>query len=160
MYPSGTVLRLDFGTFSHYGIADGLGSVIHNSKKRLKVTKESYEDFADGKEILESDITSENPSKAVAMAQRYIGMPYDLLISNCEQFVRLCHGLEVESTQVQQYMLAALGAGIALSSDNPYVKTAGGATALASLLTPAEDSPFKNAAVLTLIALGVVALSS
>lgn len=34
MYAAGTVLKLDFGTFHHYGIADGLGSVIHNSKKR------------------------------------------------------------------------------------------------------------------------------
>ena len=41
MYPPGTTLKLDYGTFYHYGIADGLGGVIHNSKKLGKVTHES-----------------------------------------------------------------------------------------------------------------------
>ncbi len=159
MYPAGTVLKLDFGAFFHYGLADGAGKVIHNSKIRFKVTVESYDEFADGKEILVSDITSENPSKAVTLAMRYIGMPYNLLSSNCEQFVRLCHGLEIESTQVQQYLLVALGAGMALKSENPYVKATGSAVAIASLLTPTEESPFKNSGITALIAIGFIALS-
>ena len=159
MYPAGTVLKLDFGSFFHYGLADGAGKVIHNSKVRLKVTLESYQEFADGKEIIVSDITSAEPSRSVTIAMRYIGMPYNLLSSNCEQFVRLCHGLEIESTQVQQYLLAAFGAGIALKSDNPYVKASGSAIALASYLTPTEESPFKNAGIATLIAVGLVALA-
>lgn len=160
MYPAGTVLKLDFGTFFHYGLADGAGKVIHNSKTRLKVAIDSYEDFAEGKEILVSALTSSDPSRSVTMAQRYVGMPYNLLSANCEQFVRLCHGLEVESTQVQQYLLAALGAGMALKSDNPYIKATGSAVALASYLTPTEESPFKNAGIAALIAVGVVALVS
>lgn len=159
MYPAGTVLKLNFGTFFHYGLADGAGSVIHNSKARKQVTVESYEDFSEGKEIIISDITSGDPSRAVLLAKRYIGMPYNLLSANCEQFVRLCHGLEVESTQVQQYLLAALGAGMALKSDNIYVKSAGGAVALASYLTPTEESPFKNAGVAALITVGLIALA-
>lgn len=159
MYPAGTVLKLDFGSFFHYGLADGAGKVIHNSKVRLKVTLESYQDFADGKQIIVSDITSEEPSRSVTMAMRYIGMPYNLLNANCEQFVRLCHGLEIESTQVQQYLLAAFGAGMALKSDNPYIKASGGAVALASYLTPTEESPFKNAGIAALIAVGLVALA-
>jgi len=159
MYPAGTVLKLDFGTFFHYGIADGLGEVIHNSKKHFKVTKESYAHFAEGKKIIVSDITSKNPAQAAINAQRYIGMPYNLIKSNCEHFARLCHGLEVESTQIQQYLLAALGAGVALKSNNSVVQAAGGAVALATLLTPTEQSPFKNAAVASLIAAGVVALA-
>ena len=159
MYPAGAVLKLDFGTFFHYGVADGLGEVIHNSKKHLKVTKESYADFAEGKEIIISTITSENPAQAAINAQRYIGMPYNLIKSNCEHFARLCHGIEVESTQIQQYFLAALGAGAALKSNSSIVQAAGGAVALATLLTPTEESPFKNAAIAGLIAAGVVVLA-
>lgn len=159
MYKAGTVLKLNFGAFYHYGVADGLGNVIHNSKKHLKVTKESYDDFSEGKPILVSNLMSDEPEKAVARAERYIGMPYDLIKANCEHFARLCHGLEIESTQLQQYMLLALGAGLALNSDNTYVKSVGGAVALSSLLTPTEESPFKNASVATLLALGLVALS-
>lgn len=159
MYQAGTVLRLDFGIFFHYGIADGLGEVIHNSKKHLKVTQESYANFADGKRILVSDITSNNPSQAVIRAKRYLGMPYDLIESNCEHFARLCHNLEVESTQIQQYLLAALGAGVALKSDNSIIQAAGGAVAIASLLTPTEQSPFKNATIAALVTVGLVALA-
>lgn len=159
MYSAGTVLKLDFGTFFHYGVADGVGNVIHNSKKHRKVTKESYEDFADGKAIIVSEITSENPEQAVIKAERYIGMPYNLIRSNCEHFARLAHGLEVESTQIQQYLIAALGAGAVLKSDNTIVKAAGGAATIASLLTPTEKSPFKNAGIAALVAAGVVALA-
>ena len=159
MYPAGTVLKLDFGTFFHYGIADGFGKVTHNSKKHLKVTHESYNDFAEGKKIIVSDITSKNPEQAAINAHRYVGMPYGLIKSNCEHFVRLCHGLEIESTQIQQYFLAALGAGAALKSDNTIIKAAGSAVAIASLLTPTEESPFKNAAIAALIAAGLVALA-
>jgi hypothetical protein len=160
MHPAGTVLKLDFGTYFHYGIADGLGKVIHNSKKHLKVIEESYEAFAEGKKIIVSGITSTNPAKAVITAKRYLGMPYNLIRSNCEHFARLAHGLEVESTQLQQYLLAALGAGAALKCDNTIVRAVGGAVAIASLLTPTEESPFKNASIAALITAGVMALAS
>lgn len=160
MYPAGTTLKLDFGTFFHYGIADGEGNVIHNSKKHREVRSESYHEFAEGKRIIVSDISSENSSRAAIMAQRYIGLQYDLFISNCEHFVRLCHGLEKESTQIQQYLCIALGAGMAAQSKNDYIKAIGGATMIASALTPGEKSPFKNIAVGALIAVGIVAMAS
>ena len=158
MYTAGTTLKLNFGTFFHYGIADGQGNVIHNSKKELKVVVDSYHNFADGKEIEVSEISSTNPSHAVTIAMRYVGLPYNLIESNCEHFARLCHGLEVESTQIQQYLLTALGAGIALKGNNDVLQAAGGAFALASLLTPTEKSPFMDAAVAALIAAGVMIL--
>lgn len=161
MYLAGTTLVLDYGTYFHYGIADGLGSVIHNSKKHFKVTQESEEDFAEGKEIhISREIASENPEMATARAKRYLGMPYNLIKSNCEHFARLSHGLEVESTQIQQYFLLALGAGMALKSDNSVVKTVGAAVAIASLLTPSEESPFKNLTVAALIGVGIALLGS
>jgi len=160
VHPAGTTLKLDFGTFSHYGIADGAGNVIHNSKKHLKVVSESLEAFADGRDVLVSDISSLIPEQAVIRAQRYIGIPYSLIESNCEHLARLCHGLEVESTQLQQYFLAALGAGIAAKGNNDVIRAAGGAAALASLITPTEESPFKNAAIAALVAAGIVLLFS
>lgn len=159
MYPAGTTLKLDFGTFFHYGIADGSGNVIHNSKKQLVVTKEPEASFADGKAIQVSSITSDNPESAVTKAERYLGMPYNLIKNNCEHFARLSHGLEIESTQIQQYLLAALGAGAAIESDNVIVKAAGAGVALASLLTPSEKSPFKNAAIAGLVGAGLAILT-
>ena len=160
MYDAGTVLKLDFGTFHHFGIADGKGAVIHNSKLRKCVTIDSYEEFADGKKILISTITSINPSQAAIIAARYLGMPYNLIKSNCEHFARVCHGLEKESTQIQQYLLGALGLGIAIQSDNPTVKALGGSVALVSLLTPTEESPFENALIAALVLAGLLLLAS
>ncbi len=159
MYIAGTTLRIDYGTYNHYGIADGIVSVIHNSKKYKKVVKETVEEFAENKEIFESNITSSNPEKAVITASRYLGMPYNLFISNCEHFARLAHGLEKESTQIQQYLLFALGAGIAIKSDNKNIKILAGSVACASLLTPSEESPFKNIAVGIAVAAGIIYLS-
>ena len=70
MYAKGTTLLLDFGIFNHYGIADGCGGVIHNSKKYRMVTHESEANFAEGKDILVSDITSNNSSQASDIAKR------------------------------------------------------------------------------------------
>ena len=94
------------------------------------------------------------------MAGRYLGMPYNLFRSNCEHFVRLVHGLEAKSTQIQQYLLAALGAGAAINSDNTVIKATGSVVTIASLLTPTEISPFKTAGIAALITAGVVALAT
>lgn len=67
--------------------------------------------------------------------------------------------MRVESTQIQQYLFGTLGAGIAVSSNNDALRLAGSSIAIASLLTPAEESPFKNAVVITLVALGIYALT-
>jgi len=159
MYKAGTTLRLDFGTYFHYGISDGKGSVIHNSKKYLKVTKESEEKFAEGKNIQLSDISSQDPDGAVVRAKQYLEMPYNLISNNCEHFVRLAHGLEVESTQIKQYLVATLGVGVAIKSENHYVQAAGSAIALSTLLTPIEENPLKNAAIATTLTLAIVALA-
>ncbi len=158
MYAAGTILRVDFGNFYHYGIADGAGGVIHNSKKRGKVTHESEDGFSGDYPIEISEVTSENPSHAVIIAKRYLSLPYNLFSSNCEHFVRLVHELDVESPQLQRYLLVALGAGIAIKSDNYMLKAIGGAVALASLLSSTEKSPFKNVAVAVLVAAGIAAL--
>ena len=160
MYAKGTTLLLDFGIFNHYGIADGCGGVIHNSKKYFMVTHESEAAFAEGKDIIVSDITSNNSTYAFNKAKRYIGMSYDLLESNCEHFVRLCHGLDVESTQIQKYLLVSTSAGIAVKSNNSTVKMASIAASLAALFTSKEERPFKNAAIAALVTASVVFLTN
>ena len=155
MYPQGTTLKLDFRTFYHYGIADGKGGVIHNSKKHKMVTHESEADFAEGKPILISDIANNDPSFALEKAKSFIGMPYNLIKSNCEHFVRLCHGLEIESTQIQKYLLLSITSVIAYKSSNPTVKVVSGTASLAALFTSREENSFRNAAIAALIASGV-----
>jgi hypothetical protein len=81
-------------------------------------------------------------------------MPYNLMKNNCEHFVRLAHGLKKESTQIQQYSIAALGIGVVLKSNNAFIQSVAGAATIASLLTPSEKSPFKNIAIFV----GIVAL--
>ena len=145
MYPPGTTLRIPFIGFYHYGIVDDEGGVIHNSKKWRIVKQESIEAFAEGKKIeVCAEIHGGDGLVAVEKAKRYINAPYDLFTSNCEHFVRLVHGYDKESTQLQKYMMLALDAGIAVTANNPEVKVVGGAVVLASLLTEDGKSPYKN----------------
>ena len=74
--------------------------------------------------------------------------------------MRTACGLMKESTQVQKYLIAAVGTGALLNSDNRVVQAAGGAAALAALLTPSEQSPVKNAAVLSCLAAGLAFMTS
>ncbi|WP_086933351.1 hypothetical protein [Agarilytica rhodophyticola] len=101
MYQTGATLQLDYGTYCHYGIADGKGSVIHNSKKHGRVVRESYIHFAEGKDILISHIKGEVVSRAAIAAEKYCGLADDLFLPNSEHFARVCHGLERESIQIQ-----------------------------------------------------------
>lgn len=159
MHLAGTTLKINYGLYNHYGIADGLGNVIHNSKKHLKVVKETVDEFSEGKEMLVSNITNDNPERAVTTALRYLGLPYNLINSNCEHFVRLAHGLQKESTQIQQYLIFALGAGVALKSKNTDIQLLAGSVALTSVLTPNEERPYENIAVGLTIAAGIILLS-
>ncbi|SEH04591.1 lecithin retinol acyltransferase family protein [Candidatus Venteria ishoeyi] len=154
-YPPGTILKIKFGIYFHYGIADGEGNVIHNSKKRMQVTCETESAFAEGRTIQVSHISSENPEKAVIKAKQYIGMPYKILKNNCEHFVRLAHGLESESPQIQYWIISAFAAAITIKSDNTLIQLTSGAVVAASLLTPVEQSPLRNAVIAGLAAFGI-----
>lgn len=148
MYRLGDVLSVQYLGFKHYGIYAGDGSVVHNSKNFFKVEEISLEKFKDSKEVILSSIKALNPELAVQTAKKFQGIPYNLFSENCEHFVRVACGLEKESTQVQKYLITALGTGVLLKSDNVVIKAAGGVAAIVALLTPSEKSPVKNAAVL------------
>lgn len=160
MYNLGDVLSIQYTGFKHYGIFIGNNAVIHNSKKFKRIEEISLTDFSDNRKISISDIKPEDPNIAVQTARKYLGVPYDLFSENCEHFVRTACGLTKESTQVQKYLITALGAGVLLKSDNRIIQAAGGAAAIASLLTPSEQSPVKNAAVLACLVAGIAFLSS
>ncbi|MFT5721198.1 MAG: hypothetical protein ACI9W6_001511 [Motiliproteus sp.] len=160
MYQLGDVLYIQYTAFKHYGIFVGGNKVIHNSKKFLKVEEISLEDFSDGKSVTLSTIKSKNPNIAIQTAKKYLGIPYSLFSENCEHFVRTSCGLIKESTQVQKYLITALGTGALLKSDNSVIQAAGGAAAVAALLTPSEQSPVKNAAVFACLAAGIAYLAS
>ena len=158
MYNLGDVLSIQYTGFKHYGIYAGNGLVIQNSKKTKQVDEVSIDTFSDGKSINISNIKSINPALAVQTARKYIGLPYNLFGENCEHFVRTSCGLIKESTQVQKYLISALGIGVLLKSDNSIIKIAGGAATIATLLTPTEESPVKNAAVAICLAAGIAFL--
>ncbi|MGY0215784.1 lecithin retinol acyltransferase family protein [Endozoicomonadaceae bacterium StTr2] len=153
-YPAGTVLKIDCIAFWHFGLADGDGGVIHNSRKRGRVTRETLEDFADGRDIVVSDIMGDDPDDAVKQAEKLLGTRYRVMSENCEHFVRHVHGLNKESRQIQQYVLAAVGAGTALLTKNKILKTAALTMASASLSTPAEKKPYRRALVAAGLAAG------
>lgn len=160
MYELGQVLKIQYTGFKHYGIYVGNNTVIHNSKKYRRVEETDLEAFADKRTIQVSSIRAENPSLAVQTAKKYIGIPYKLFSENCEHFVRTACGLVKECTQVQKYLISAIGIGALLKSDNTVVQAAGGAATIASLLTPTEQSPVKNAAVATCLVAGIAFLAS
>jgi hypothetical protein len=160
MYKLGQVLVIQYTGFKHYGIYVGENTVIHNSKKYQRVEEIDLASFADNRNIELSSIAAKNPALAAQNARKYLGIPYSLFSENCEHFVRTTCGLVKESTQVQKYLISAIGIGVLLKSDNSVVQAAGGAAAIASMLTPSESSPVKNVAIATCLAAGIAFLAA
>lgn len=159
MYQQGQVLKIQYTGFKHYGIYVGNNMVIHNSKKIHSVEEIALEAFSDNRNVQLSSIKAENPELAIQTARKYLGLPYNLFAENCEHFVRTSCGLVKESTQIQKYLISAIGVGALLKSDNAVVQSAGGAAALAAMLTPTEQSPVKNVAIATCLAAGIAFLA-
>lgn len=160
MYEIGQILKIRYTGFKHYGIYIGEGMVIHNSKKFHRVEEISIEEFADGRMVGLSRIVASDPTLAVQTAKKYLGLPYNLFAENCEHFVRMACGLVKESTQVQKYLISALGVGALLKSDNVVIQSAGGAAAIAAMLTPSEKSPVGNAAIAACLVAGIAFLAN
>ncbi|PSU34734.1 lecithin retinol acyltransferase family protein [Photobacterium lutimaris] len=144
-FPAGTVLRIRCSTYWHYGIADGYGYVIHNSKKWRRIERETEPEFSEGRRIEVSDIAGENPRQAVSYARSKLGRSYNLFSQNCEQFVREAHGLPIECTQFQRLVVAAAGGYMTLSAPSTLIKMAGMGLFLGAVLTSSEKQPYQNA---------------
>ncbi|WP_273857098.1 lecithin retinol acyltransferase family protein [Photobacterium sp. GSS17] len=153
-YPAGTVLRVRFSTYWHYGIADGQGCVIHNSKKWREVRREPETEFAEGRAIEVSKIMGDDPDQAVALATSQIGRPYDLLQHNCEQFVREAHGLPAECTQIQRLLAAAAGGYLTLKAESHLERLAGIGMLVGAVSASSEMTPYPKAAAGARLAVG------
>ncbi|OAN17780.1 hypothetical protein A3K86_02350 [Photobacterium jeanii] len=154
VYPVGTVLKIRCSTYWHYGMSDGVGGVIHNSKKRRRVQFDTIEEFCEGRDIVVSTITSDDPQAAFNYAKNFIGMRYNIFSQNCEQFVRQAHGLPVECTQFQRLLVLMLGGYLLFGEQNRYIKVAGAGMLAGSLLAPAEKRPYRRAMKGAVIAAG------
>lgn len=144
-YPKGTVLKIRCSTYWHYGISDGEGKVVHNSKKRRRVQLDTLDEFSEGREVVISTITSAEPESAYRYATQQLGRPYNLFCQNCEQFVREAHGLPAECTQFQQCLVAFAGSYIVLKAEAPALKMAGIGLLVGALLSPSERRPYGRA---------------
>ncbi|MGF1717161.1 lecithin retinol acyltransferase family protein [Photobacterium chitinilyticum] len=143
--PKGTVLKIRCSTYWHYGISDGNGCVVHNSKKRRRVQLDTLDDFSEGREIVVSTISSADPEEAYHYASQQVGRTYNLFSQNCEQFVREAHGLPAECTQFQQCLVAFAGSYIVLNAEAPVLKVAGMGLLLGALFSPTEHRPYGRA---------------
>ncbi|MGR5064962.1 lecithin retinol acyltransferase family protein [Photobacterium sp. DNB22_13_2] len=144
-FPAGTVLRIRCSTYWHYGIADGYGHVIHNSKKWRRIERETEPEFSEGRRIEVSDIIGSNPRAAVRYATSKLGRTYNLFNRNCEQFVREAHGLPIECTQFQRLVVAAAGGYMTVSAPSTLIKMAGVGLFIGAVLTSSEKQPYQNA---------------
>lgn len=138
----GTTLRFKLGDYWHYGILVHQGYVVHNSKRHRRVVKEPFANFAEGRNVeICSEVSSASLELACQRAHRYIGMAYQLFIQNCEHFVRLAHGLDPESPQIQKAVIAASAGTVALLSNNRAIQVTAICTGLGAALTPKGSSP-------------------
>jgi hypothetical protein len=84
--------------------------VISCSRRRGGVAEESIVEFSQGSPITPVDYPGTLPPFQVLwQARNLLGTRWDLFRFNCEHFVRLAHGLEPQSPQLQSGVaLAAL----------------------------------------------------
>eukprot|EP00106_Octopus_bimaculoides_P006250 XP_014773692.1 PREDICTED: retinoic acid receptor responder protein 3-like [Octopus bimaculoides] len=119
-YPLGSILRFNRGSYDHYAIYAGLGSVIHYSGEAdmktqydAKVRRESLSAVAAGSPVTVANIHDEETQPfgrcdIVRRAQSRIGeYKYSILSNNCEHFVNWCRYGKHFSSQVNDKLRSA-----------------------------------------------------
>jgi hypothetical protein len=113
----GTVIEVCYPIFKHYAVVsdryvDGHPTLISLSRRSNTVTEEPWRQATQGRRINISPIHGRLPGHiVVANARACIGaeqLRWNLLTSNCEHFVRLVHGLPVQSDQVRNAVKGAV----------------------------------------------------
>jgi hypothetical protein len=113
LYPAGHLLCVDYWAYEHVGISDGKGRVFENSNDRHGRGLVTLEEFSSGKGIIDVGVlpgsipVSEMMARAASLVSNF--KSYHVLMNNCEHFVREVCGVEIESPQIQQALLAAFG---------------------------------------------------
>lgn len=126
-YSPGSVLSIRYPLYKHFAIVsdqstNGKPNLISLSYRTGTVCEEAWDTVVDGRPIEPSSIMGNYSSELILKRTRqYIqnNLRYSLLKFNCEHFVRLAHGLPVESKQVQRTITGAIfGAGSCLILPN------------------------------------------
>ena len=94
----------------HFGIAGWVpGTVYHASKDRGQFVLTSFEEFAEGQPAFYERYPQPHQAQTViARAESVIGHRYDLLASNCEDFVNWIFTGTARSPQREGAIVAAL----------------------------------------------------
>lgn len=110
---AGTVVSVSRGIYRHVGILTGeftgfdAGVISFSSRG---VVEETLTSFANGTTVRIEGYPGQLPPPLVVGRARGLSMPtYSWLSMNCEHFVRLAHGLPVESPQARAWFAAAIG---------------------------------------------------
>ena len=117
------------GLVADRGDQAGLPLVYNASKRTGRVTLDRWEEFCQGEPARLLDVRGDLETKVViSRAHSRLGEEWSLVWSNCEHYVRWCHGLEPESPQLQ----GAVGATLVLATLAVVVTAAAGAASAPS----------------------------
>jgi hypothetical protein len=130
----GDHIYVNYSVYSHHGIDCGDGTVIHYRKINATISRTSWDEFANGKEVfLKEYIESDLPDVVIRRAESRLGEEvYDVGSNNCEHFATWCKtGIHI-SEQVNNAVVqgAAVGNGAAVAGGIGVVGAAGAAAGL------------------------------
>ena len=121
--PAGSVISIHYPLYKHFAIVSncftyGKPNLISLSHRTGRVKEELWDTVVGTQPYKPSKISGSDSTEVVLKrARSYINtnIKYNLLTFNCEHFVRLAHGLPMESKQVQQTIYGSvLGAATCL----------------------------------------------
>jgi len=140
---AGEHLVVSYGIFTHHGIDIGDGTVVGFSKAMAKVSRISFTEFCDGRDVWVREYAqSESALVVVLRALQRVGETnYHLLANNCEHFATWCKTGRSESAQVgavQRQLVAAGTKGAAKATAKVLAKGSSklGAKPIARAATP------------------------
>lgn len=132
--------------YPHEGIPLLDGSVIHASKVHRSVVRTTLLEFTEGRPItVLRELAVSQPHVVHQRALAHLGKPYDLINANCQQFVRMCQGLPIESPAVQRAAAVTVAASVALVARNPYVTLVASLASAGALVS--HEKPLQGALV-------------
>jgi len=98
----------------HFGIAAGLGMVMHASKERGRFVLTTFAEFSEGQHVDYTWLptTVQQQQAALNRAESQIGKPFYLLTANCEDYVNWIITGVARSPQRELFGVAGLVLGL------------------------------------------------
>ena len=147
-YPKGHLLCVNHKFFEHVGISDGNGKVYENAYRTKGRGKVSLDEFSQGRKIIDIGLLpgSLDPDQIIEKAEITISdkKRYNFFFNNCEHFVREICGVKIRSPQIQQAILSAIIAALALKSKDTKIKGLISGAATGGLLSKNNKSFIKK----------------